>query len=166
VFLPYTFNQESTYDVLVALRQRVAPSDRARKLDLSQQYGKLMMAPQPEDIEAWLQAWEQTYTKCKRLKIPIVEDNLPVYDFLNAIADIAPEFSSVWIVNVETMEADSQPLPDIFRPIPRSSAAGQRQGESKPRRLSGSPEWATPRVWLYERAEVGQQVLGGNRYRA
>ena len=62
-------------------------------------------------MTSWLML---TYTKCKRLRIPIVEDNLPVYDFLNAIADIAPEFSSVWIVNVETMEADSQPLPDIF----------------------------------------------------
>ena len=146
VFLPYTFNQESTYDVLVALRQRVAPSDRARKLELSQQYGKLMMAPQPEDIEAWLQAWEQTYTKCKRLRIPIVEDNLPVYDFLNAIADIAPEFSSVWIVNVETMEADSQPLPDIFRLIGLfrdhqrlANAKGNQSPGAFPAHLNGQP---------------------------
>jgi hypothetical protein len=40
-----------------------------------------------------------------------------MYDFLNAIADIAPEFSSVWTVNLETLEADSESLPDIFRII-------------------------------------------------
>ena len=97
-FLPYTF-KESTHDVLVALRQRVAPTDRARKLELSQRYGKLKKAPRSQNIEAWLQTWEQTYTECKQLKIPIVEDNLPLYDFLNAVADIAPDFSSVWTVN-------------------------------------------------------------------
>jgi hypothetical protein len=35
-FLSYTFKKESTYDVLVALKQRVAPTDRARKLELFQ----------------------------------------------------------------------------------------------------------------------------------
>ena len=35
-FLPYTFNKESTYDVLITLRQQVALTDRARKLELSQ----------------------------------------------------------------------------------------------------------------------------------
>ena len=81
-FLPYTFKKESTYDVLVALRQRVAPTDRARKLELSQRYAKLKKAPRSQNIEAWLQTWEQTYMECKELKLPIVEDNLPLYDFL------------------------------------------------------------------------------------
>ena len=35
-FLSYTFKKESTHDVLIALRQRVAPTDRARKLELTQ----------------------------------------------------------------------------------------------------------------------------------
>jgi hypothetical protein len=53
-FLPYTFDKESTYDVLVALRTRVAPSDRARKLELSLKYSKLKKAPRSQNIEAWL----------------------------------------------------------------------------------------------------------------
>jgi hypothetical protein len=39
---------------------------------------------------------------------------LPLYDFLHTIANIAPEFSSVWTVNLETTEAEDKPLPDIF----------------------------------------------------
>ena len=31
-FLSYTFKKESTHEVLIALKQRVAPTDRARKL--------------------------------------------------------------------------------------------------------------------------------------
>ena len=57
-FLSYTFNKESTYDVLVALRQRIAPSDRARKLELTQWYTKLKKAPKSQNIDIWLQSWE------------------------------------------------------------------------------------------------------------
>jgi hypothetical protein len=117
IFLTYTFKKESTYDVLIALRQRVAPTDRARKLELSQRYGRLKKAPRSQNVEAWLQSWEQTYTDCKELKLPVVEDNLPLYDLLSAVAEIAPEFSSVWTVKLQTKEMDNKPLPDIFRLI-------------------------------------------------
>ena len=116
-FLPYTFKKESTYDVLVALWQRVAPTDRAKKLELTQRYAKLKKAPKSHNIEAWLQSWEQTYTECKELKLPIVEDNLPLYDFLYAASDIASEFTAVWTVNLQAMEEESKQLPDIFRII-------------------------------------------------
>jgi len=116
-FLSYTFKKESTYEVLKALKQRVAPTDRARKLELSQRYAKLRKAPKSQNIEVWLQLWEQTYMECKDLKLPIVEDNLPLYDFLHAVSELVPEFSSVWTVNLETMEEENKSLPDIFRII-------------------------------------------------
>jgi hypothetical protein len=37
-FLPYAFNCDTPYDILVALRQRIAPTDKARKLELTQRY--------------------------------------------------------------------------------------------------------------------------------
>ena len=113
-FLLYTFKKDSTYEVLVALRTRVAPTDRARKLELSQRYGKLKKAPKSQNIEAWLQSWEQTYTECKDLKLPVIEDNMPLYDFLQAVSDVAPDFSSVWTINLEQMESDNKSLPDIY----------------------------------------------------
>ena len=116
-FLSYTFKKESTHEVLIALKQRVAPTDRARKLELSQRYARLRKTPKSQSVEVWLQSWEQTYTECKDLKLPIVEDNLPLYDFLHAVSELAPEFSSVWTVNLETMEAENKTLPDIFRII-------------------------------------------------
>lgn len=114
-FLSYTFKKESTYDVLVALRKRVAPTDRARKLELSQKYEELKEAPGSQEIEAWLQAWEQTYTKCKEQKLPVVAGDLPLYDFLHAVSKVALNFATVWTVNLERMEADKESLPDLFR---------------------------------------------------
>ena len=116
-FLSYTFKKESTYEVLVSLRQRVAPSDRARKLELTQWYTKLKKAPKSHNIDTWLQSWEQTYTECKDLKLPIVEDNLPLYDFLYAASDVASEFTAVWTVNLQTMEEENKTLPDLYRMI-------------------------------------------------
>jgi hypothetical protein len=58
-------------------------------------YGKLKKAPWSQNVEAWSQSWEQIYTNCKKLKLPVVEYNLPLYDLLSAVVEIAPEFSSV-----------------------------------------------------------------------
>ena len=44
-FLPYTFKCDTTYDMLVALRKRVAPTDKAQKIELTQRYQKLRKAP-------------------------------------------------------------------------------------------------------------------------
>jgi hypothetical protein len=40
-----------------------------------------------------------------------------VYDFLQAVAEISPEFSNVWMVNLQTKEADGKPLPDFYRMV-------------------------------------------------
>jgi hypothetical protein len=113
-FLPYTFNCDTPYDILVALRRRIAPTDKARKLELTQRYQKLKNAPRAQNVDTWLQQWERTYTECKDLNLALVADEQPVYDFLQAIVDILPEFSNVWMVNLQTKEADGEPLPDFY----------------------------------------------------
>jgi hypothetical protein len=114
-FLPYTFNCNTPYDILVALRRRIAPTDKARKLELTQRYQKLKSSPRAQNVDTWLQQWERTYTECKDLNLAVVADEQPVYDFLQAVADISPEFSNVWMVNLQTQEADGEPLPDFYR---------------------------------------------------
>ena len=43
-----------------------------------------------------------TFTDCKDLGIPEVADDQPVFDFLEAISTVSPEFSNVWTVNLQT----------------------------------------------------------------
>jgi hypothetical protein len=114
-FLPYTFKGDTVYDILVALKKRVAPTDKARKIELTQRYQKLKKAPHGQNVETWLQQWERTFTECKELNLPVVSDDLPIYDFLQAISDVSPEFSNVWTVNLQTKEADGEALPDLYR---------------------------------------------------
>ena len=54
-FLPYTFKGDTVYDILVALKKRVAPTDKARKVELTQRYQKLKKAPHGQNVETWLQ---------------------------------------------------------------------------------------------------------------
>ena len=81
--------------MLVALKQRVVPTDQARKIELINQYQKLKKAPRGQNLDTWPQQWEKTYKECKQLKLPDAEDNRPLYDFLNAISGTAPEFANV-----------------------------------------------------------------------
>jgi hypothetical protein len=54
VYLRYTFRCDTTYDMLTALKRRVAPTDRARKIELVNRYQKLKKAPQSQNLETWL----------------------------------------------------------------------------------------------------------------
>jgi len=54
-YLPYTFKCDTPYDMLTALKTRVAPTDQARKMELIKRYRKLVKAPKSQDIYIWLQ---------------------------------------------------------------------------------------------------------------
>ena len=65
--LPYTFDCNAPYDMLVALKNRFAPTDEIRECELVQRYRKLLKAPHGQNLDNWLQQWERTYTECKKL---------------------------------------------------------------------------------------------------
>jgi hypothetical protein len=114
-YLTYTFNCDTPHDMLVALKQRVAPTDQAKKIELINQYQKLKEAPHSQNLDTWLQQWEKTYKKCKQLKLPDVEGDRPLYDFLNAISGIAPEFTNVWTINIQMKLDSGETLPDLYK---------------------------------------------------
>jgi hypothetical protein len=82
-YLTYTFDCDTPHDMLVTLKQRVAPTDQARKIELINQYQKLKEAPHSQNLDTWFQQWEKTYKECKQLNLPDVEDDRPLYDFLS-----------------------------------------------------------------------------------
>jgi hypothetical protein len=116
-YLRYTFKCDSTYDMLTTLKRRVAPTDRARKIELINRYEKLRKAPQSQNLETWLRQWEITYTECKELKLAEVDDDRPLYDFLNAITSVDAEFSKIWMIKIETRTQKGKELPDIHELI-------------------------------------------------
>ncbi|KAF2395871.1 hypothetical protein EJ06DRAFT_460133, partial [Trichodelitschia bisporula] len=116
-FLTYTFNCNSAYDMLLALKQRVAPSDRAREIEMSNLYQQLKKRPRSEAIDTWLNRWEEAYTKCRDLNPPEVSDGNPLHDFLDAVSDLAPQFSGFWKNSLQLLQYQGQPVPDIFQII-------------------------------------------------
>lgn len=48
--------------MLVALKLRIAPTSMARDVELIRQYQDLKRAPRAEQVDAWLQRWERSYT--------------------------------------------------------------------------------------------------------
>ena len=86
--------------MLVALKKQVIPTDHARKLELRNQYKKLQKLLKSQNIDTWLQQWEITFTDCENLSMLEVADDQAVFDFLQVVYTISPEFSNVWTVNL------------------------------------------------------------------
>ena len=87
-------NASTPYEALVALKKRLAPSDRARKEELSRRYNSLKHYTKTEKIENWLQRWERTYIPCKELDLPETFDQRPQFDFLMALKPIDAAYSA------------------------------------------------------------------------
>jgi reverse transcriptase-like protein/Pol polyprotein/gag-pre-integrase-like protein len=112
--LQYTFRKDSPYDMLVALRDRYAPSDATRTRELKLKYEKVKTStPNRESIDDWLQKWEVVYTECLDLGISDVLENASVWDFVRAVDRIQPEFANIWIDKLLTLP--STDIPDLYK---------------------------------------------------
>jgi hypothetical protein len=92
-YYTYLIKKSTLYDMLQALKQRVAPSDKARELELIAQYQKLKQTPKNQNIESWLRQWETTYNNCIEANLSDVVGTRPIYDFVNAVQEFAPDFA-------------------------------------------------------------------------
>jgi hypothetical protein len=112
--LQYTFRKDTPYEMLVALRDRYAPSDATRTRELKLKYEKVKTStPNRESIDDWLQKWEVVYTECLDLRISDVLENASVWDFVRAVDRIQPEFANIWIDKLLTLP--STDIPDLYK---------------------------------------------------
>jgi hypothetical protein len=95
-YLIHTFDCKTLYEMLVALQKRVAPTDWARKTELRNKYQRLRKPPKSQDMEAWLQQWEKTFTDGVKLDIPETKGETLLHDFLYAISSIDTVFYKNW----------------------------------------------------------------------
>ena len=95
-YLVYTLKSNTTYNILVSLKQRVAPIDKAQKTLLATQYVKLKKAPRNQNFKVQVQEWEKVYTKCVELGLPEVKGNQSVKDFAYTVELISPSWSEYW----------------------------------------------------------------------
>jgi hypothetical protein len=116
-YLTYTFEHDTAYDMLISLKERVAPTDQARKMELVNRYQRMKKTPKAQNIEAWLRDWEKAYTDCKKLSLPDVENDRSLFDFLNAIVGVAPEFAQAWRIDIQKSQSKNEALPSLYNMI-------------------------------------------------
>ena len=72
----------------MSLKKRVVPSNKAQKIYLATKYTKLKKAPQNQNFKVWIQEWEKVYTEYIELKLPKIEGNWLVRDFVYTVESI------------------------------------------------------------------------------
>jgi hypothetical protein len=90
----YINDKNTVYQMLVALKKRLAPTNYTRKLDLARKYNKLKTFSKRENVEQWLKDWETTFTDGKKLRILEVADERSLFDFTYAISIIDSRYTS------------------------------------------------------------------------
>lgn len=90
------------YNILVALKQKLAPSDQARSRSIEQEYQRLIKGPgSNQDPEKWLEEFIRTYALAKDHNIGEVIGDRPIRDFLVAIKSIDHAFYTTYMIRLE-----------------------------------------------------------------
>ncbi|SLM34143.1 Ribonuclease H-like domain [Lasallia pustulata] len=104
------------WDILRALKKRLAPSDTAQKYEVIYAYRKMCKGPGNQNIETWLDEWDRVYTEALNIDLPEVKGNRPMEDFLMAVESKDPHFTSTYMMKLEDGEInDIYTLAERFR---------------------------------------------------
>ena len=89
------------YEILRELKRTLAPTDRARELELQIRYRKLAKGPKNQNLEAWINEWSLMYVEAKASNLAEAQGNRPVTDFLMAIMERHEAYASVQLSNID-----------------------------------------------------------------
>jgi hypothetical protein len=105
----------SVWQTIRALRARLSPSNRARELELSNNYAQMKRIGKNEVVnDAWIKKWEDTYTECNDAGLPEVSGDRPLYDFLQAIYAVDESWSTAQGIAFEQMLSMDSQLPTLY----------------------------------------------------
>jgi hypothetical protein len=133
--LHYTFDKASVHEILIQLKQRFAPDDETREREMEVKYRAIRKSPKDIDIETWLQKWEGIYAECIRIKLPDVQGDRAVRDFIFSAKDLAPGWSDYWANYRKSNPSNTPDLYGIiqkFREYRRDQAEDDTPTQSHP----------------------------------
>jgi hypothetical protein len=94
--LPFTFECDTVYQMLVNLKKRLSPTNETRERELIIRYHRAKRAPRDHNIDDWLLELERTYSDCRKQNLVETEGTRSVRDFVHAVESVEPSFSSYW----------------------------------------------------------------------
>ena len=97
------------------LKQKVAPTNKAQKMQLVTQYTKLKKAPKNQNFKIWLQKWEKMYTEYVEQKLPEIKSNQLVRDFMYAVKSVSLSRSEYWKNKFQRLDWKKETLLNFFK---------------------------------------------------
>lgn len=104
-------NKDSVWQVLRALKAKVAPTDAANELNAQTNYLKAKVFDKKQPPERWIQAFEVATTKGIEQNLPETTGNRPVLDFAYAIRNIDEKYASSLKFSLQRAIAKKKPVP-------------------------------------------------------
>jgi len=101
------------HEMLVALKERLSPTQKIRERDVAAAYKKLLKPPRDSDLDDWLVDWQVTYTRAKALNLPEVHGDRASIDFLNALESIDAHFAEIQLAEVQKCEDSGEACADV-----------------------------------------------------
>lgn len=112
--LTFVLDKETPHGMLTTLRDRLAPSDRAREVELAACYQQLKRIPtRSQQINEWLQNWEKVYKEAKAINLPEIQKERPLYDFLAAVKARDPGFAAYQEGSLTEKIQEKRSLPSL-----------------------------------------------------
>jgi hypothetical protein len=98
------------------LRKRVAPSDRAKEIEVLNTWKWLRKTPKDTYLSTWLRRWEETYERAQELDLPEATGIRPVLDFIDAIEPISEKFHNYWSERIQDLQDEDRldEIPDLY----------------------------------------------------
>lgn len=109
----FLLGKETPRDSLHRLADEFAPQPMS-PADLRSRWRVMWMYLPDCDLDTWLGRWHFLYKEGKRLGIPEVQGEQPVFDFLGVLDMIADDFSAEWCDRFD-MGEESVELPQLLK---------------------------------------------------
>jgi hypothetical protein len=115
--LAFIIDEKTPWKMLSILKLRIAPTDRARKLELARQYQELKKAPRNNQIDPWLSRWETTYKEAEKLALPDVQEDRATYDFLQAVKSLDSNYAVTHEIFISEKIKKNEALPSVHEAV-------------------------------------------------
>lgn len=93
-------------NLLRTLKQRLSPTDEFRKIYIESKYHELCKGPGNQEIEKWLDTWQQVYTEGKKIGVAETSENRPIRDFIYSLMDRDEAWANAHLVATQAQVLD------------------------------------------------------------
>jgi hypothetical protein len=90
------------------LKKRVAPTNRAKEIEVTNTWKWLKKTPKDTYLSTWLRRWEETYEKATELNLPEASGTRPVLGFLDAIEPLSDKFHNYWTEHIQNLQDEDR----------------------------------------------------------